>query len=354
MDSKVENFLGRSVALDDSAELLHAAPAGLSDELWGDTMWLSALDPSAGIIGVNHMHVTNRGYARFQCHYWIDGVRQSYACRSPFVYDAALTSWSAGHLRYEVLEPFRSVRLTMDGPRFGFDLIYESRFPPFDYDDCRGGNPLWIVKPVAASHGGHYEQAALCRGTFEIRGGPSAGQTRSIDCLAHRDHTWSDRFAALRDWDEEDVPDAAMHFWLVLQFPEREFQGIGFFDPAPFGGYTSENTGRAGCESSERGNRNAIKIEPIREYEGTKTAQSFRTDGGPDRWRYTFSDGEVCTIRATRRYGTVELIMRGENDAENTLSDYEDIVDLEIEETGERGYGVIEYSVLPPRPRWVC
>lgn len=346
-------YLGHPAGMTVADEYPHPAPtAGPTPTLWGDTVWLSAMDPSAGIMGVNHVHLTNRGYARFQCHYFIDGVRQSYACRAPTMQEASQSRWSDGRMAYEVLQPFERVRLTLDAPRFGFDLVYESRWPAFDYDDCAGGNPLWILAPVAGVHGGHYEQAALVRGSFELRDGPHAGEIRTIHGLAHRDHTWSDRFANLRPWDDEDTPDMAMHFWLILQFPERDLHGVGFFDAAGLGA-TGENNGRAGYESSDRGNRRVLEVAPVPEYAGTETARAFRTEGGPVRWRFTLDGGEVLHIRATKRYGTVELMMRGENDAENPLSDYEDVVDLEIEETGERGYGVIEYSVLPGRPRWL-
>jgi hypothetical protein len=350
--SALDGYLGHPARLSDADEFAHRAPESAGDRLWGDTVWLSAMDPAAGIRGVNHIHLTNRGYARFQAHYWIDGVRQSYACRAPAEQNPVLTRWSDGRMSYEVLEPFRRVRLTLDAPRFGFDLEYESRFPAFDYEDCAGGNPLWILKPVAGVHGGHYELATRCRGTFEIREGPDAGQTRTIDSLGHRDHTWSDRFASLRGWDDESMPDTAMHFWLILQFPERDLHGVGFFDPAAFGA-TSDNNGRAGCESGPRGNRLVLDVAPVPEYAGTATASAYRTGGGPSRWRFTLDGGEVLHVRATRRHATLELMMRGENDAENPLSDYQDIVDLEIEETGERGYGAIEYSVLPGRPRWL-
>jgi hypothetical protein len=44
--------------------------------------------------------------------------------------------------------------------------------------------------------------------------------------------------------------------------------------------------------------------------------------------------------------------MRGEDDAECRLDCYESFFDFEVEETGERGYGVAEYSIHPPLPRW--
>tara|TARA_Y100000294_G_scaffold44039_1_gene40447 strand:+ start:827 stop:967 length:141 start_codon:yes stop_codon:yes gene_type:complete len=44
--------------------------------------------------------------------------------------------------------------------------------------------------------------------------------------------------------------------------------------------------------------------------------------------------------------------MRAENDTECTLDCYEGFFDFEVEETGEQGYGVAEYSIFPPQPRW--
>ena len=49
---------------------------------------------------------------------------------------------------------------------------------------------------------------------------------------------------------------------------------------------------------------------------------------------------------------TVNGLMRGENDAECLLDCYEGFFDFEVEETGERGYGVAEYSIEPAYPRW--
>ena len=45
-------------------------------------------------------------------------------------------------------------------------------------------------------------------------------------------------------------------------------------------------------------------------------------------------------------------LMRDENDAEARLDCYEPFFDFEVLETGERGYGVVEYSIHPPWPRY--
>jgi hypothetical protein len=44
--------------------------------------------------------------------------------------------------------------------------------------------------------------------------------------------------------------------------------------------------------------------------------------------------------------------MRDENDAEARLDCHEPFFDFEVLETGERGYGVVEYSMNPPEPRY--
>jgi hypothetical protein len=344
-------YLGHPARMDDSAEFPHPPPSeGPAPVCWGDTMWVSLIDPDAGIYGANHIYLTNRGMGRFQSHCWIDGVQQTWGRTAPVTLDPALTKWSDGNLTYEVLEPFKRLRLTMDNPLFGFDVEYTARGPIFDYEDCAGGNPLWVLAPVAGHHGGHFEQALTCRGRFEIRGGPAAGQVRRIDSLAHRDRTWSNRFSNPFPWEGTDsMPDAAMHFWLIMMFPERDVHGMGFFDPAALG-LSDQGHGRRGYVGTDHGNQRVLDVTPV-DWDGK--ASALRTGPGPRRWRFELDGGETLHVRATRHIGTIELWMRGVNDLENTLNDYEDLVDLEIEETGEQGYGIVEYSVLPPRPHFV-
>ena len=58
-------------------------------------------------------------------------------------------------------------------------------------------------------------------------------------------------------------------------------------------------------------------------------------------------------MRATETHAIAKLLMLGEDDAEIRLNDYERFCELQIEETGECGHGVIEHSTLPPIPRWL-
>ncbi len=71
------------------------------------------------------------------------------------------------------------------------------------------------------------------------------------------------------------------------------------------------------------------------------------------RYAITLPDGDTIHVSSARKYAhTVNGLMRGENDAECRLDCYESFFDFEIEESGERGYGCAEYSIIPPMPRW--
>ena len=64
-------------------EFRHSPKKGAEDILYGDTLWMSVVDPEAKIHGVNHFHLTNKGFARFESLYVIDGVVQLYGNKIP-------------------------------------------------------------------------------------------------------------------------------------------------------------------------------------------------------------------------------------------------------------------------------
>ena len=68
---------------------------------------------------------------------------------------------------------------------------------------------------------------------------------------------------------------------------------------------------------------------------------------------YELDDGSELTVVTGRKHGqTRNGLMRSDNDAEVRLDCYEPFFDFEVLETGERGYGVVEYSMNPPLPRF--
>lgn len=323
-------------------EYRHAQPDGF-DGLFGDTFWVSVVDPNANIFGINHIHLTTKGYGRFEALYLIDGVMQLYGNKAPLDPEPDRGPWSDGNLTYEVVEALKSIRISFDGPRFGFELDFSGRFGIFNYADCVRGDPLRIAGP---HHGGHFEQGMHCTGEFEIRGGPARGEVRKIDCFSHRDHTWSDRFAAEPSW-TWDRASAPGHFWPSIQLPDRHINAFGLINAEKMG-FTPETAPVGGFISDTNGSR------PLHAASATVgTADQDVREATDFSFVLTMPDGEVIHVRSKRCHGAVKLWNRGENDLENRLDCYEAFVDWEIEETGETGTGVAEWSVHPPWPRWL-
>jgi len=329
-------------------EYRHAAPPEVSHGLWGDTLWISVVDRAANIFGIIHFHLTNRGWGRFESLFIIDGVQQLYGNKHPLAREADQGPWSDGVLTYTVVRPLEEIRVTFDGPRYGYDLLFRGRFPVFDYADSINGNPLAQVH----FYGGHFEQAMHCTGSFEIRGGPCKGQVRQIDSWSHRDHSWSTRFAEELPW-QYGQANYAYHFWPSIQLPDRHINAFGIIDPdspalgpppapgeekpTPVGGFVASAAGVQAIQASTA---------EILVGEDQRSAEAFR-------FAITMPDGQLIHARTARKYGQVKLWDRGDNDLENRLDCYEPFFDFEIEETGERGYGVAEYSIMPPWPRWL-
>ena len=272
-------------------EYLHAAPEEVKG-LWSDNLWVSICDREADVFGVNHVHATNKGYARWATMLVIDGMPQPWACRAPLEVSGKFDKLSEGHMSYEVVRPLEELRISFDGPKYGFDLCYRGRFPVFDYRDCEGGNPL----SGAGVYGGHYEQGLHCRGEFEVRAGPNKGR-RSIDCFAHRDHSWTDRFTHGSPWEmpqPRNRQQSLGHFWPSIQLPDRHINAFGWMNPdfkipygeAPsFGGFCSDAEGSRPI----RGALCDVRLEA-----DGRTAMSFR-------YELTLPDGEVIHVKSVYR-----------------------------------------------------
>lgn len=322
-------------------EYRHACPEQIQEKLWGDTLWVSVVDREANIFGINHFHLTNKGYARYEALYIIDGVMQLWGNKVPLSVEVDQGPWTDGRLSYEVVKPLEEIRIQFDGPCFGFDQTFRGRFPVFDYADSVNGNPLARFH----DYGGHFEQAMHCTGTFEIRGGPCAGETRKLDSWSHRDHSWSTRFADQLPWEPEHG-DYPSHFWPSIQLADKHINAFGVMEYGGMGLPDGEKPVGGFCATAEG-------ARPIQHATAEILTEENRRDAAAFRYEITMPDGEVLHVRTGRKHGQVKLWDRGENDLENRFDCYEPFFDFEVEETGERGYGVAEYSIQPVRPRWL-
>ncbi|MBT4160745.1 MAG: hypothetical protein HOC70_00585 [Gammaproteobacteria bacterium] len=334
------------MTIKDEDEYLHLAPEGY-EGLWSDNLWFSFVDREADVHGINHIHVTNKGYARFSTCLVIDGIEMPWANKVPYHDIGKFDQLSdGGRMIYEVVKPQEELRIQADNDKYGFDVTFKARFPVFDYDDCLHGNPL----RHSGIYGGHYEQGLHCTGEFEVRAGPKQGR-RQIDCYSHRDHSWTDRFTRGTPWEYErpnTLANTLGHFWPSVQTENFHLNAYGHMTPGartlvnpdqhPIGGFFSDKNG-------SRPIQDAKCLECRLELDG-RSAMSFR-------YQFTLPDGDVIHVKTGRKYAqSVNGLMRAENDAECTLDCYEGFFDFEVEETGERGYGVAEYSIFPPQPRW--
>jgi hypothetical protein len=334
------------MALTDRDEYLHPPPEGTdAGRLWSDNFWFSVVDRDADVFGINHIHASlSHGYVRASAFYVIDGVHQQWASRQPLSGEPVFDSIGDNRLSFRVEEPFSRYRWTLDGPKFGFDLTYRARFDPFDYDDCVGGNPLAAYE----AYGGHYEQALSCEGEFESYGGQREGERRQIDSWAHRDHSWTHRFVRPSFWEprrHRTVERSLGHFWPSIQLEDRHLNAFGWMSPnqrlpegaTPVGGWIADAAG----------SRPILGATCVPRLEDDfRTAMSFLLS-------FDLGDGEEMTVVTGRKHAqTRNGLMRDENDAEARLDCYEPFFDFEVLETGERGYGVVEYSMNPPVPRF--
>ena len=253
--------------------------------------------------------------------YVIDGVHQQWASRQPLDTDAdRFDALGDTRLAFRVEEPFSRYRWTLDGPTFGFDLVYTLRFPTFDYAECYGGNPLAAFE----TYGGHYEQALLCVGEFEAHGGPRRGERRRIESWAHRDHSWTHRFVRPTPWEtryKRTLTDSLGHFWPSVQLPDRHLNAFGWMRPdqplpagaVPVGGWVGDADG-------SRPIRAASAIPRI-EDDG-RTAMSFELN-------FDLGDGEAITVLTGRKHAqTRNGLMRSDNDAEARLDCHEPFFDF--------------------------
>ena len=334
------------MALNDIDEFLHEPPAGTrADHLWSDNFWFSVVDRDADVFGINHLHASlSHGYLRASAFYVIDGVHQQWASKVPLSGGRVFETLGDQQLTFQVEKPFDRYRWTFDGPKFGFDLTYRGRFAAFDYDDCIGGNPLTAYE----DYGGHYEQALSCQGEFEAYGGSRQGERRQIDSWAHRDHSWTHRFVRPSSWEPRShrtLQRSLGHFWPSIQLADRHLNAFGWMNPEQklpdganrVGGWVADAAGSRPIA--------AATCLPRLEHD-FRTAMSFEMN-------FDMEDGEKLTVVTARKHGqTRNGLMRDENDAEARLDCYEPFFDFEVLETGERGYGVVEYSMNPALPRF--
>ncbi|MHA1428274.1 MAG: DUF7064 domain-containing protein [Candidatus Helarchaeota archaeon] len=146
-------------------------------------------------------------------------------------------------LKYFCLTPMNHWKVRYEDRKFKLDVNYTGRFPVFNSIEAE--DPLASLKKygiemldVAAQQ--HYEQAMKVTGNLVLK---KKGETRHIDCLGHRDHSWG-----TRDWVNIDAWN-----WVAAQF---EDETINLIRSEVLG-----NVPQGGFISTKEGNIPIIKVE---------------------------------------------------------------------------------------------
>jgi len=297
---------------------------------WKENWVFPALDTERRVASLFHFSLRPaHGEGIFTAKFSIDGWEHRYVGRSPVPRD--LTAFVPVHderVTFAVEEAGSRFRITYTGDELDADIRYTGRFEPWDFDDgplAPRDSPLG-ERGRHVFHFQHYEQALRHEGTITLKAGPRAGETIEVSGYANRDHSWGWR---------EDLT-FHHHHWLCASFDDRYVQGTlmneACYDGDKFGGFVSTATGNVGIARVD--DSDAYWLAP-----GEPLPQLDRDV----RYRLTAVDGTTATVVAhiASDYGRLYLNARSADRAQ-VYQDVEIFCEMTLEETGQRGAGVLE------------
>jgi len=326
--------------VDAADERFHDWPAD-SATTWKENWYWNLADRAAGVWGFCHASfVRTQAKAVFSACFMVDGRvrfhRHEFAIGDAPVLDD-------GTLRVEIVSPHEHHRVTVDTPEYRLDLDYRARFAPFSYGGRRIAANRQAIEHLRLKR---YEQGMAVSGTCTIKDGDSASVDRldgdrstadgpssdpsdrdgrsgsrkfAIDCLGHRDHSWGKREESRIDgWN-----------WAAVQLEHKTINLTRSFSGDAF------NVN--GFVSTADGNTGVVEVD----FETLETEADGRT---PVATRYTFRDenGAQWHLRS-RRFSDLFEPLRAMREKQKTII-FENFADYELEETGERGWGIDEYQ----------
>ena len=209
------------------------------------------------------------------------------------------------------------------------DIRYTGRFHAWDFDDgpLAPGDSILGERGRHVFHFNHYEQALLHEGTITIKAGPRAGETIEVSGYSNRDHSWGWR---------QDLT-FRHHHWLCASFADRFVEGTVMNETC----YPTATSTAAGSRR-DAGNDGVAVVDTSDAYWLT-AGQPLPSLDRDVRYRLTTVNGETWTVVAhiASDYGRLYLNARSADRSE-VYQDVQIFCDMTLEETGERGSGVLE------------
>lgn len=298
---------------------------------WKENWVFPAVDPKRRVASLFHFSLRpGEGEGIFTAKFCLDGWEHRYVGRSPVPRDlTAFVPVANERITFEVVEPGGRFHITYASDELDADIWYTGRFHAWDFDDgpLASGASMLGERGRHVFHFQHYEQALRHEGTLTIKEGPLAGEVIEISGFANRDHSWGWR---------QDLT-FRHHHWLCASFEQRYVQGTVmnetcYPDGDKFGGWVS----------TEAGNRAVRHVDTAGAYWLAAGEPLPRLDRDV-RYPVTTVDGETVTVTAhvTSDYGRLYLNARSPDRTE-VYQDVQIFCDMTLEETGERGSGVLE------------
>ncbi len=202
------------IRLDPSDEYMHPLESATN---FNESMYFNVYDPKERVGGFLRLgNRANEGYAELTtCLYLPDG-RVAFMYARPEISDN--DAFDAGGTRFEVVEPFETLRTTYEGKAVILEDPLQMAHPrkaftENPWTDCRvewthsGVSPMYGGEPVNddgspltedISGGfakGHYEQHMAVKGSISV-----GEEAWSVDGFGLRDHSWGPRFWQVPWW----------------------------------------------------------------------------------------------------------------------------------------------------------
>lgn len=299
--------------------------------VWKENWVFPAIDTEHRVAILFHFSLRPaHGEGIFTAKFAIDGEEHRYVGRSPVPRDlTSLRPVADDRLSFEVVEPGQRFHITYASDELDADVTFTARFPAYDFADglkAPGSSVLGdLGRSVFPFH--HYEQGLLHEGRLNLKTGPRAGTVIEVSGYANRDHSWG--------WREDLTFDH--HHWICASFDDRFIEGAVMEESSYAGG---EKQG--GWVSTTAGN------DPVREVD---TSDAYWLEAGTPlppldrdvRYRLTTVGGQVATVVAhvASDYGRLYLDARSA-DRTKVYQDVQIFCDYTLEETGQKGAGVLE------------
>jgi hypothetical protein len=264
--------------------------------------------------------------------------KHRYVGRSPIPKDVReLVPVANERISFEVIDPAERFRITYRSDELDAVLDYVGRFPPFDFADGpkpAGESPLGPIG-LSVFPFNHYEQGLDVTGTIDIKQGDMAGSRVTMRGWGNRDHSWGWR----------DDFQFRYHHWVCASFDDRYIQGSvmleNFFPEEKYGGFVS----------LPEGNAAVANVDTSEAYwEKGNNARLGALDRDV-RYRITTVNGDTFTVVAHigSDFGRHWLNARSPDRSE-AYEDCQIFCDYTLEETGQRGAGVLEVGTYLSGP----